>query len=286
MHDCAATSLAQHLKEATSQLTAAGIETPDLDARRLCEGILGYTRSAQLLDADKRLTPDQSQRYKNAIARRAAGEPVGRILGERDFWGMTFVLSPATLEPRPDSETLIEAALQIFPDKQAPLRILDLGTGTGCLLAALLSEYQSAHGTAVDQSIEALKTAQHNLERHNLVSRARFIKSDWLDAVEGQFDLIISNPPYIAHEEEARLSYEVRTFDPKAALFADDHGLADYKRIISKIKPFLPPHGRLILELGQGQEEAVKTYAHQHFLTHRATVADLASIPRAIIFSL
>lgn len=218
--------------------------------------------------------------------RRIGGEPVWRILGERDFWGLTFKLSPETLEPRPDSEAVIEAALAWLGEgKHGPLRLLDLGVGSGCLLIALLSECRSAHGLGIDVSEAACAAAARNATDNGVGARARFQRGDWLEGVPGPFDLIVSNPPYIPTADIAGLAREVREHDPRRALDGGEDGLDAYRTLASGLAEVLAPGGCVVLEIGAGQEADVAAILRRGGLAHRATRHDLGGHPRALVFT-
>jgi release factor glutamine methyltransferase len=190
------------------------------------------------------------------VARRLAGEPVSRIIGIREFYGRSFRIDASTLDPRPDTETLVEAALGLV-DREAPLDILDLGTGSGCILVTLLAELPRASGAGVDVSLPALERAQANAQVHGIGDRARFIAGDWLEAVEGSFDLVVANPPYLSAADMAALSPEVRDHDPRAALDGGPDGLSAYRRIVPGLRKALRPGGFALFEVGPDQAEAV-----------------------------
>jgi release factor glutamine methyltransferase len=219
------------------------------------------------------------------LKRRLAGEPVARILGQKEFWGLRLSLSPATLVPRPDTETVVELALEMLranPARQGT-RIADLGTGTGAILLALLSELHGAVGIGTDISQEALGTARGNAARLKLADRASFIRCDYASGLTGPFDLIVSNPPYIRSGDIAGLATEVRDHDPRAALDGGPDGLAAYRALIPQAARMLAPGAALVVEAGQGQAaqiEALMTAAG--LVPHRAPKADLAGIPRAV----
>lgn len=218
-------------------------------------------------------------------ARRLAGEPVWRIRGEREFWGLPFRLSPATLEPRPDSETVIEAALaELSPRRDEALTLLDLGTGTGCLLIALLSELPQARGLGVDLSGEACETAAVNAALNGLDGRAAFRQGDWTKGLSGRFDLIVSNPPYIPSREIATLSREVSEHDPRLALDGGADGLAPYRLFATCLPPLLAPGGRVVLEIGAGQGPEVVALMRGGGLEFRGGRTDLGGHERALIF--
>ncbi len=234
-----------------------GLANPALDARLLVLAACGITHAELIRDSGRALTDAQRARLVESAARRLAGEPVSRILGSRAFWGLEFRLSPETLDPRPDTETLVEAALGAVQERDAPLGILDLGTGTGCILIALLSELPHAVGVGTDINHAALLTARENARAAGVAERARFVQSDWLRGIGGSFDIVVSNPPYIARRELAGLSREVRAHDPLAALDGGEDGLAAYRAILGDIARVLKPGGIAAFEVGQGQAPAV-----------------------------
>jgi release factor glutamine methyltransferase len=211
------------------------------------------------------------------------GKPLSRIIGIREFWSLPFQLSEATLDPRPDSETLIEAVLDHRKDKSKDLRILDLGTGTGCLVLSLLHEYKNATGIGIDLNPKAVETAALNATNLNLATRAIFQQGSWFDGVNEKFDLIISNPPYITPDDYKTLDNTVRNYDPKLALVADNNGLACYEKIISNAKNYLKPDGILVLEIGFGQKDAVSALLSQNGFDHYKSRQDLAGIDRCLI---
>lgn len=276
-------TLGEVLQQASLHLRGSGFDCPELDVRLLCEAATGWDRTQQFLRKDEAWPDTSLLIFQHLIQRRAAREPVGRILGQREFWGLPFLLSPATLEPRPDSETLIEAALDAQPDRTAVRKILDLGTGTGCLLAALLMEYPAAEGIAVDQSAEAAATARQNFERLGLDERSHVLVGNWADGLSGQFDLIISNPPYIGLDEV--LAPEVSRHDPAAALFAGHDGLSAYREIMPGLAALLNKGGFVVLEVGVKQSALVIALGHEAGLTHIITRPDLNGIPRAVVLA-
>ncbi|MFG1201855.1 peptide chain release factor N(5)-glutamine methyltransferase [Xanthobacter aminoxidans] len=276
-------TIAQLRRLMTARLAAGGVETPELDARLLLAHALGCPPGELLSHGAAPAAPDMLAATEALLARRLAGEPVARIFGHKEFWSLTFRLSPDTLVPRPDTETLVEAALSLFPDRAAPLRILDLGTGTGAILAALLSEWPAATGIAVDRSGNAARTARDNLEANGLEDRASVLVGDWGTALAGGFDLVVSNPPYIAEDEMAGLAVDVRLHDPRLALVAGADGLAAYRIIAADLPRLLKPGGVAVLELGAGQEPAVATLVQAAGLGLLGPAhADLGGIPRAL----
>lgn len=255
---------------------------PALDARLLLLDALGVEPAALVLEPVRPLGAEAARALTEAARRRMGGEPVSRILGEREFWGLPFALSPATLVPRPDTETVVEAALALAPDHGGARRLLDLGTGSGCLLVALLHEWPGAWGLGVDRSREALRTARGNAARNGVAARAAFAASDWGRAVDARFDLVVSNPPYIATGHLAGLAPEVRDYDPAPALDGGPDGLDAYRAILADAGRLLAPGGALVLEIGYDQGESVPELARALGWRHERTRPDLAGHPRAV----
>jgi release factor glutamine methyltransferase len=251
-----------------------GGETPRLDAEVLLAHQLGCARGDLLLNPERNFDP---QDYEKLVERRANGEPVAHIIGTREFWSLTLKVSPAVLIPRPDTETLVEVALRFCA--HPPARILDLGTGSGALLLACLSEWPNATGLGVDASLAALAVAQENAQSTGLAGRANFQLGDWGEGLSEHFDLILSNPPYIAETEE--LSEEVRTFEPASALFAGGNGLDDYRRILPQLPGLLNPGGLAVLEIGHKQGPALMAMAADHGFT-ASLHPDLAGRDRCV----
>ena len=269
---------AEILRAGAARLADAGLLDPRLDAEVLLAHVLGLPRLNMLIDTTREVGDAEAQAFEAHIARRATGEPVAYITGSREFWSLEFRVTPATLIPRPDSETMIEAVLRAFP-RNRPLRVLDLGTGSGCLLLSVLHEFPGSFGIGVDRSQEAALVAADNAARLGLQGRAAFVVSDWAQALSGTFDCILSNPPYIGVEEV--LSPEVANFEPRTALFAGAAGLDDYRRIIPDLGRLLAPGGRAFLEIGYTQAEPVgQIAAGAGFLSQ--IHQDLAGHPRCI----
>jgi release factor glutamine methyltransferase len=278
----AAPTLTQARRRLAARLREAGGENSSLDARLLVEAAANEASA----DASDRLSQAAAARLAEFAERRLAGEPVWRILGEREFWSLPFKLSPATLEPRPDSETLVEAALEVLADRrQEPLAILDLGTGTGCLLIAVLSECRNATGLGIDLSEEACATARVNAAANGVAGRAQFRQGDWTSGLEGAFDLILSNPPYIPAGDIADLSPSVRDYDPRRALDGGRDGLDPYRLFARTLPRLLAPGGSVILEIGAGQEADVVSLMQGGGFTFRGSRRDLGGHPRALIFA-
>lgn len=269
-------SVAHALGEITDQLKRVGIESPRKEARFLLAYALGLTQ-AELLTQDE----VEPELYKNLLARRIAREPMAYITGHKEFWGLAFLTSPATLIPRPDTETLIEAVLA---SGQNPKKILDLGTGTGCLLLSCLHEFPNAFGVGVELHVEAAQLASKNAVILGLQHRAAFLAGHWGDALSGEFDLILSNPPYIEHAKIPHLMPEVADYEPHTALDGGMDGLVAYRSIINELPQILAKNGLAVLEIGAGQARSVAEIAHTNgFKT--SFRQDLAGIERAIMLT-
>lgn len=268
------------LRTATARLTAAGVASARRDARLLLAAIVPGGASALLRDPQRILPLEEAARFESALARREKREPVSRIHGEREFWSLCFKVTPDTLDPRPDSETLIEGILEWAEDRTAPLRILDLGTGTGCLLLALLSELPNAVGCGVDSSDPALTVARENAESLGLSSRAEFQQGNWTAGLTSGWDVILSNPPYVADSEIGRLEPEVACYDPVTALAAGPDGLDDYRILIPGAARLLSPGGLMGLEVGRGQSEAVEAMMLAEKLVTSWRRCDLSGVER------
>lgn len=249
-------SLGQAHTAAARLLREARIETPQLDARLLLCHAAGLTHEAYVAGLDDALAPDAAARFGTYVERRLAGELVSRIIGFREFYGRPFCIDQSTLDPRPDTETLIEAALAMV-DCEAPLDILDLGTGSGCILVTLLAELPKVIGLGIDKSLPALEIARANAQILGVGDRANFVAGDWLEPIDGTFDLVVANPPYLSVADMAALSPEVRDHDPKAALDGGRDGLSAYRRIAPQLRKALRPGGFALFEVGQDQAQAV-----------------------------
>jgi release factor glutamine methyltransferase len=255
----ALSTVREALARSTSQLQRAGIDQPGNDARRLAAAVLELSAAQLISQPERQLSPQQRVRLERCIARRCNCEPVSRILGEREFYGRSFAISPATLDPRPDSETLIEAVLERVRREgwdALPLHILDVGTGSGCLLLTLLCELPNAVGVGTDISDAALDVARDNARRLGVEHRAQWMVRDALAGIGERFELLVSNPPYVRSGEIAGLEAEVRCFDPWSALDGGADGLDVVRRLIAGI-PSIVPNGWIVLEMGYDQADAV-----------------------------
>lgn len=273
------------LSRATRRLAEAGVETARLDARLLLASIDGMSASAVLLDPGRVLAADVESAFDRLVDRRARREPVSRILGRREFWSLDFAISLATLDPRPDSETLVEAALTQF-EPEPRRRVLDLGTGTGCLLLSVLSERPKWVGLGIDIADEAVAVARANARTLELSERAHFRTGDWDKGLVGTFDLILSNPPYIPSSEIAGLSPEVASFDPLRALDGGTDGLDAYRALAPALLRLLAPQGRAVIELGKGQVAAIAGIMEAVGLRALERRQDLAGVERCLVLGL
>lgn len=274
--------LASLLAAAAARLKARGLDTPTLDARLLLQAATGLTREDLIMGPGRPLPPDALARFESYLLRREAHEPVSRILGEREFYGRVFKVTPDTLDPRPDTETIVEAALAVLP---AGARLLDLGTGTGAIVITLLAERSDTTGVATDLSPAALAVARENAARLGVADRLTLAEGSWFGPVSGRFDIILSNPPYIPAADIEGLSPDVRNYDPALALSGGIDGLAPYRLIASDAAAHLSPGGQVLVEIGAGQAEDVeRIFAAQGFRSagrHR----DLAGHERCLRFN-
>lgn len=277
------------LIEASRLLAARGLDNPGLDARRLLAAALKWTPLALITEPERIIPGGMYRNFQAMVSRRAEGEPLARILGVRDFYGRPFLLTPATLEPRPDSECLIDTALGLVrntPGKGRPLRILDIGTGSGCLLLTLLAELPGASGIGTDISPAALDAAAQNAQSLGLADRATWSHGSCRAGAEGPFDVIISNPPYIRSGEMAALDAGVRDFDPLAALDGGADGLAVYRAILDDIHGFTS-NCCIVFEIGFDQADDVTELIKTKLLplNSLSVVHDMAGRPRCVALS-
>jgi release factor glutamine methyltransferase len=285
----AASTMRQSFVAAARLLRKAGIGSPELDARLLLCHAAGINQEAYVADPERRLLQDEHALYGRLIERRLDGEPVSRILGRREFYGRSFLVDRHTLDPRPETETLVEATLAFVARKGAwgqKLRLLDLGTGTGCLLLTLLAELEGATGVGTDVSAAVLWLAGVNARDLGVEARARFVAGDWLDAVAWHFDLVVANPPYLTTAEIGQLPREVGRHDPLVALDGGPDGLKAYRRIAARAGEVLQPGGAILLEIGPTQADAVIALLRAAGLTADAKDGlwhDLAGRPRVVL---
>jgi release factor glutamine methyltransferase len=282
----AGVSLQQACELMAQAFRAAGIDDPQADARILAAHALGLTRAQIISRGGRKLDQSESNVIAACAARRLVREPVSRILGTREFWGLELTIDSSVLDPRPDTETVVEAALDWIATrhlKNEKLRILDVGVGSGALLLALLSELPAAYGVATDKSTAALKLARGNARRLGFAERCTFVTCNFANALRGPFDLIVSNPPYISSGEIPGLAPEVRDHDPLIALDGGADGLTAYRAIASDALHLLAPRGRLVVELGQGQAESVSAIVRAAGLSIETPIQrDLGGVNRAL----
>ncbi|HEX9468482.1 MAG TPA: peptide chain release factor N(5)-glutamine methyltransferase [Bradyrhizobium sp.] len=269
-----------------ARFKSSAVDSAELDARMLVGAVLGLDLTGMIAAASRRLTSDESIRLEDFARRRLTGEPVARILGQKEFWGLPLNLSAATLVPRPDTETVVELALemsQAAPDPNHRLRIADIGTGSGAILLALLSELPDAVGVGTDISEAALRTASANAARLGFAPRAAFVACDYAAALSDRFDLIVSNPPYIRSADVGGLATEVRDHDPHRALDGGADGLDAYRVLVPQAAPLLAPRGALVVEAGQGQTKEIEgLMTAAGLMLEGPAKADLAGIRRAV----
>jgi release factor glutamine methyltransferase len=282
----AGVSIAGARRELAQEFRRRGLDTPELDARLLVGHALGLDHTGLAKQSERRLGAREVDAISALAARRVAHEPVARILGCKEFWGLSLRLNAETLVPRPETETVVEAALAAL-DREGPrsrvLRVADLGTGSGALVLALVCELPAAFGIGTDVSTAALACARANAAALGLAGRAAFVACDYGTALDGPFDLIVSNPPYVARGEIARLAPEVRDFDPRRALDGGPDGLDAYRAISADARRLLAPGGTLVLELGAGLADAVTALLSTDGLGLLAPPRhDLAGVVRAM----
>lgn len=283
MEDESISPSVKELLDIGTQALSVAAESPRLDARLLLATAIDCNASDILMQVERSISAAQSARYRDYIKRRCEGEPVSRILGQREFWSLPFSLSNETLDPRPDSETVIETVLKLVgDDKSNSHSVLDLGTGTGCLLLSLLQEWPSATGLGVDVSKDAIGTAYANSKALGMERRACWMVGDWLNAVAGTFDVIVSNPPYIRAGDMCALQTEVRVYDPKKALDGGLDGLEHYRKIIPDLGRILAPGGVVVLEIGFDQEQDVRLLLSSARLTRIESHRDLGGQVRCV----
>lgn len=270
------------LRLATSRLTDVGIEDARREARILVGHAVRLDPQAVPITPERTMDQDQWLQFNNVLGRRCSRRPMAQVLGRREFWSLNFEVSEETLAPRPDSETLVEAALAAFPSETAAIRILDMGTGTGCLLLSVLSERPAGSGLGIDLSEEAVAVARRNAVHLGLDARSRFEIGDWTEGLAGPFDLVIANPPYIRSDEIPLLEPEVGMFEPSLALDGGPDGLDCYRKIAANCRDLMAPDGRIVLEIGIGQAMSVAQILSSAGLADITIRRDLAGIERCV----
>lgn len=277
------------LRQAGRQLAAAGVEDAPRDARLLLQAASGISLAALVAFPERRVEAAALETFRSMLARREGREPMAQILGRREFWSLTFRVTGDTLDPRPDSEALVQAVLERVSDRDAAPRLLDFGTGTGCLLLALLHDLPRATGVGIDLSAAALEIAAENARNLGLAQRATFRLGDWDEGLApsdrlAAFDAVISNPPYIESAAIPALQPEVARFEPRLALDGGVDGLDAYRRLLPAAARLLRPGGIAAFEIGVGQADSVTAIGTAGGLRHIATVADLGAVPRVVLW--
>lgn len=267
---------------ARAALVSAGVEDAALDARLFVLHAWGGQAHSIHLLPDMPGSGEQMERLFQLVMRRLAREPTAYILGRKEFWSLEFLVSPSVLIPRPDSETIVRHALDLLPDRDGAYRVLDLGTGSGCLLLAFLHERLNATGLGIDVSSGALDIAKANASALGLSPRAQFARGDWASGLDARFDLVLCNPPYIAETERAGLAPDVRDFEPESALFAGPDGLAAYARVAEQLPSILVEKGVAIFEAGRGQPAAITSLCEAQALELVGIRDDLGGGARSI----
>ncbi|HYH85882.1 MAG TPA: peptide chain release factor N(5)-glutamine methyltransferase [Pyrinomonadaceae bacterium] len=284
-------TIADALREGATRLRVAGVEEARRDAGSLLSHATGRDRAYLITHADEELTPAQLKAFDSSIARRADGEPLQYLTGVQEFYGLDFEVTPEVLIPRPETELLVETALEILKEADSPL-VCDVGTGSGCIAVALLHERRDARAVALDISADALHVAGRNAARNGVGDRLELLVSDCFDALRSderrgvRFDLIASNPPYIAEDEIASLQREVREHEPRGALTPGGDGLSVIRRLVADAPEFLKPRGHLLIEIGFDQHERVASLIDARVWTLLDIRRDLQGIPRCVALRL
>ena len=283
------------IKPALIILQKSNNKAPNLDCRILLGHAMGLNRSVYPHEQIK-ITQMEINKFKTLIEERKKGKPVSRIINQKQFWKMNFTLNEETLDPRPDSEVIIESILKHFKDKLGNLRILDLGSGSGCLGLSILNEYKNSKGILIDASLDSLEIAKINAVDYNLFHRSKFINLNWfkkewtkelLQNIENKkFDIIISNPPYIPSNDINNLQIEVKKFEPRLALDGGKDGMDSYKSILPNIIDILKPEGKIFLEIGHNQQNLINKIANKCELIFKDSNKDLSGIIRVLVYGL
>jgi release factor glutamine methyltransferase len=276
--------ISESLIQARKILDLKGVSNSKLDSLILLTHALFCSKEYVIFNPDLELSSKQKSDFFEFIERRAKREPVSQIIGKREFFGEEFLVTKDVLDPRPDSESLIELVLKTFSDKKQNLKILELGVGSGCLILTLLKAYKNAEGEGVDISKAALEICQKNAEKFVIKNRLKLEESDLFSAVKSKYDLIISNPPYIPRSEIEELEAEVKTFEPRFALDGGIDGLDFYRKIAASAKNFLNENGKIILEIGFGQKEEIIKIFSQNGFSFIESKPDLSGIERVLSF--
>ncbi len=283
-------TIAALLRRGISLLDKAGVESPRLDCELLLAQAMGWERWRIMAHPEAPVGPEQEERFMELVRRRARREPLARILGRREFWSMELECDSACLVPRPETELLVEIVLErVAPlPSDRPVRVLDLGTGSGCIAVALAAELQGAQVVATDRYLDVVRCARRNAVRHRVADRVHFLVAHWLESLSAPphrgFDFVVSNPPYIARQELASLAPEVREWDPVTALLGGEDGLNPLREICLRLPRVVRPGGWFVCEIGRDQEEAASALVSQvEGVQEVSVINDLAGLPRAIV---
>jgi release factor glutamine methyltransferase len=277
-------TITQHLSDARKVLIAADVAGSALDARLLLQAACELSHEEIIAEPDRIISATQSAVFQNFITRRLGHEPVSRILGLREFYGREFVVTPAVLDPRADTETVIDLIRGLVAPAQAGGKLLDIGTGSGAIIITLLAELATLQGVAVDISLDALQVAKKNALRHGVSGRLQFQHGSWFEGVAGRFNLIVSNPPYIPHAEIAMLETDVKDYDPHLALDGGGDGLYAYRALASGAADYLAVGGFIVVEIGAGQASDVTEIFARHLFKLHSQKKDLGGHVRALAF--
>ena len=272
----------QALQEATKRLVEAGIETAALDASVLMSHVTGREKIELITHHKEEITEAEKKAYDAVIKRREGKEPVAYIVGEKEFWGKSFKVSPGVLVPRPDTETIIATLLALVPGKDAEAKVADLGVGSGCILISLLLEFPKFMGFAVDQSKGALKMTAKNAANHDVTDRLHLYQGNWAEPLEEKMNIIVSNPPYIRQSDMLTLMDDVKDFEPESALNGGESGLKCYRELIPSAYEKLIGSGLLLLEVGHDQAEDVLALLDKNKWSEKMTFKDLSGHDRVV----
>lgn len=275
------TSARELLANAAAALAAVGIESARLDARVLLAHALGT--SSNEVFGEQQPTDDEVRLFEQVLSRRARREPLAYITGHKEFWNLDFAVGRGVLIPRPETETLVEEALRVFSDAVAPLRVLDVGTGSGCLLIAFLTERTCAQGTGIDSSQAALSFAKRNAQALGVADRTQLVRAAWNVPGEGKFDVVLANPPYLSEQEFEYSQPEIRLFEPREALVAGPDGLEGIRGLVPVLARSLTRTGRAFVEIGAGQRDAVSPIVRHHGLEVVRVAPDLSGVARCFV---
>lgn len=279
-------NISTELSKAKKILASSLVTSAFLDAELLLAHAIGKTREFVIGRPEYELSQEQQQNYLSMVERRKMQEPVAKIIGVKEFWGREFKVSCHTLDPRPDSETVVESVFELFPDKSQALRVVDFGTGSGCLLLTILAEYPNSLGLGVDIDNNTLDVARDNAFKLGLAKRSNFILNEWGEGVRDKFDLIISNPPYIKSSDIHDLAPEVSEYEPYVALDGGTDGLESYRLLLPQVRNLLSKNGKVVFEFGKGQEVEVKQIFESSGMRFIAFRNDLSGGARCILAGL